>query len=319
MHIRIKKLNIVLLCAAILAAMVACGAPPVPAAPAPTVAPAAGITLTDGAGRSVSLAAIPQRIVSLAPSNTEIVCALGKCDLLVGRDQFSDFPASVKSIPAMSDGFNPNYEQIVAAKPDLVLVAAISSPDVIQKLEELHVPILVVGKVNSNFESVKQDIQLVGKALGADAQATQVVNSMDARLAELKTKLAGAKTKPRVFWELDATDPAKPFTPGPGTFVNELITLAGGENIAGSADSPYVQINAEQVVQSNPEIIIMSDAAYGIAPETVGKRPGWNVIDAVKNNRVFPIDDNLVSRPGPRVVDGLEAAAKLIHPELFSP
>jgi iron complex transport system substrate-binding protein len=323
MHTQFKKINIVLFLAALLAAIAACGAPPVPAAPAPTniapptVAPSTGITLTDGAGRSVALPALPQRIVSLAPSNTEIVCALGKCDLLVGRDQFSDFPASVKTLPALSDGFNPNYEQIVAAKPDLVLVAAITAPDAIQKLEELKLPLIVVGTENSSFESIKHDIQIVGKALGADAQASQVVAAMDARMTQLKTKLAAAKTKPRVFWELDATDPAKPFTPGPGTFVNELITLAGGENIAGSADSPYVQINAEQVIQANPEVIIMSDAAYGVAPESVAKRPGWNVIDAVKNNRVFPIDDNLVSRPGPRVVDGLEAAAKLIHPELF--
>src|SRR4029079_8584123 len=143
---------------------------------------------------------------------------------------------------------------------------------------------------------------------------TEIIAGMDKKLADLQTKLTAAKTKPRVFWELDATDPAKPFTPGPGTFVNEIITLAGGENIASKATSPYVQINAEEVIQSNPEVIILSDAAYGVPPESVGKRPGWDVIAAVKENHVFAIDDNLVSRPGPRVIDGLEAAAKLIHP-----
>lgn len=277
----------------------------------------AGMTLTDATGRTITLDKVPERIISLAPSNTEIVCALSACDKLVGIDQFSDFPAQVKEFPKVSDGFNPNYEQIVAAKPDLVLVAAISSPDVVKKLDELKLPALVIGDVNSSFDSVKRDIQLVGKALGIDAQATDVVAGINKKLADVKTKVATATAKPRVFWELDATDPAKPFTPGPGTFINEIITLAGGENIAAAATSPYVQINAEEVIRSNPEVIILSDAAYGVPPESIGKRPGWDVITAVKNNRVFPIDDNLVSRPGPRVADGFEAAAKLIHPELF--
>jgi iron complex transport system substrate-binding protein len=291
----------------------------VPPTAAPTSAQPAGITITDSAGRTVTLAAIPARIISLAPSNTEIVCALGACDKIIGTDQFSDFPAQVKTLPKVSDGFNPNYEQIVAAKPDLVLIAAISSPDVVQKMDELKLPAMVVGNSNSSFETVKQDIQLVGQALGAEAQAAEVIAGIDKKLADIQVKIANAKTKPRVFWELDATDPAKPFTPGPGTFVNEIIMLAGGENIVGKADSPYIQMSAEQIIQANPEVIILSDAAYGIPPESVGKRPGWDVIDAVKNNKVFPIDDNLVSRPGPRVADGLEAAAKLIHPEVFTP
>jgi iron complex transport system substrate-binding protein len=325
----LRKLSGIALFAGILLLFVACGVPPVPTAlpqatavPAPTIAPTAahaGITLTDAAGRTVTLPGAPARILSLAPSNTEIVCALGACDKLIGRDQFSDYPEQVKSVPVLSDGFNPNYEQIVAAKPDLVLVAAIFSPDTIKKLDELKLPMVVVGAENSSFDTIKQDIQLVGKALGAEAKATELIAGMDAKFTSVKTKVAQAKTKPRVFWELDATDPAKPYTPGPGTFVDEIITLAGGENIAAKANSPYVQISAEEVIQANPEVIIMSDAAYGIAPESVGKRPGWDVIDAVKKNQVHPIDDNLVSRPGPRVVEGLEAAAKLIHPELFTP
>ncbi len=353
MQTQFKKFHILVGILVVLLALAACGAPvPTPVPPtaippqptlaptavpptaipaqptlAPTLAPTAvptqtppvEFTLTDAAGRSVTLKGIPTRIVSLAPSNTEIVCALGACDKLVGVDQFSDFPALVKTLPKLSDGFNPNYEQVIAAKPDLVLVASISSPDVVKKFDELKIPTLMIGAVNSSFESVKQDIQLVGKAIGAELQAAQVTADMDKKLAELETKLAAAKTKPRVFWELDATDPAKPFTPGPGTFVHEIIVLAGGENIAGNAASPYIQMNAEEIIKANPEVIILSDAAYGVAPESVGKRPGWDVIDAVKKNKVFPIDDNLVSRPGPRVVEGLEAAAKLIHPELFTP
>jgi iron complex transport system substrate-binding protein len=331
-----RKIQITLLFAALLLTVfaAACGAPasPVPTVPptaapaplptnAPTLAPtqaASGVTVTDSAGRQLTLMSPPARIVSLAPSTTEIVCAVGACDKLVGVDQFSDFPAEVKTLPKLSDGFNPNYEQIVAAKPDLVLVAGITSPDAIKKLDELKLPLLVIGAEKTTLDTIKSEIKMVGAAVGKADKADAVVNAMEIKIAAVEQKIAQAKNKPRVFWELDATDPAKPFTPGPGSFIAELIVRAGGENIAHNASSPYPQLNAEEIIQQNPQVIILSDAAYGVAPESVGKRPGWDVIDAVKNNKVFPIDDNLVSRPGPRVADGLEAAAKLIHPELFT-
>jgi iron complex transport system substrate-binding protein len=288
-------------------------APPTPA-PTPTTS---GVTITDSAGRQVVFATIPTRIVSLAPSTTEIVCAVGACDELVGVDQFSDYPEQVKTLPKLSSGFNPNYEQIVAAKPDLVLAAGITSPDALQKLEDLKLPLLIVGAETTSFDTIKSEIKMVGTAVGKLGQANAVVKAMDEKLAAVAAKIAQAKTKPRVFWELDATDPAKPFTPGPGSFIDEIITRAGGENVAHNASSPYPQLNAEEIIKTNPQIIILSDAAYGVAPDSVGKRPGWDVIEAVQKNQVYPIDDNLVSRPGPRVVEGLEAAAKLIHPELF--
>lgn len=266
----------------------------------------------------MTIAGVPQRIVSLAPSTTEIVCALGACDKLVGIDQFSDYPAEAKSKPIVSDGFNPNYEQIVASKPDLILAAAVIPADAIKKIQELNLPLLVVGAETASFDHIKSDIELVGKVLGADDQAAQVVSALDKQIQVVTTAVAQSTTKPRVFWELDATDPAKPFTVGPGSFVDQIITAAGGVNIASNATSPYPQLNAEEVIRMDPQVIILSDAAYGISPESVAQRPGWNVISAVKDNKVFPIDDNLVSRPGPRVGLGLQAAAKLIHPELFA-
>lgn len=289
--------------------------PPAAVAPSPT---APGITVTDSAGRTVTLATTPARIVSLAPSTTEIVCAVGACDKLAGVDQFSDFPEQAKHAPKLSDGFNPNYEQLVAAKPDLVLVAGITSPDVIKKIQELNLPMLVVGAEKTTFDSIESEIKMVGTAVGNPDKAEAVIAEMKTKIAGIEQKIARAKTKPRVFWELDATDPAKPFTPGPGSFVDEIITRAGGANAAHNASSPYPQLSAEEIIKENPQIVILSDAAYGVAPDSVGKRPGWDVIEAVKTGKVFPIDDNLVSRPGPRVADGLEAAAKLIHPELFT-
>ncbi|MBI5034090.1 MAG: cobalamin-binding protein [Chloroflexi bacterium] len=274
------------------------------------------ITVTDSAKRSVTISAPPKRIVSLAPSTTEIAFALGLGDRIVGADTYSDYPADAKKVATIKS-FPVNYEQVVSLKPDLVLAAGITNADDVKKLADLKLTVLVVGSTKMTFDAVAADITVVAKATGTEAQAKPVIDAMKSKVDALKSKLANAKTKPRVYWELDATDPAKPFTPGPGSFVDDLITLAGGVNVAADVKTPYAQINAEQIIAANPDIIILSDFAYGITVESVKARKGWSVINAIKNDKVFPIDDNLVSRPGPRLVDGLEAAAKLIHPEVF--
>ena len=136
-------------------------------------------------------------------------------------------------------------------------------------------------------------------------------------MSVIEEKLGEVSERPKVFYELDATDPNAPYTAAAGTFIDTLIGQAGGENIASDLGGQYIPISAEELLLQNPEIIMLGDAAYGITPETVIARPGWEAIDAVKNQRIFAFDDNLASRPGPRLVDGLEALAMLLHPELF--
>jgi iron complex transport system substrate-binding protein len=266
----------------------------------------------------VTIPALPQRIISLAPSDTEILFALGLGPKVVAIDDFSDFPTEAKNLPKIG-GMNGtyNFEQIVALKPDLILAAGVTAPEAIKKLEDLKLTTVVLGTAQTTFDSISSDITAVGQITGQDEQATQLTGAMKAKFEALKAKLATAKAKPRVYWELDATDPAKPYSVGPGNFVSDLIGLAGGANIFEQASSPFPQVSAEQIVAADPEVIILSDAAYGITVESVGQRPGWQAIQAVKQQRVAPIDDNLVSRPGPRIVDGLEATARIIHPELF--
>ncbi|MGB8648509.1 MAG: cobalamin-binding protein [Anaerolineae bacterium] len=291
-------------------------------APTATTAPAtatpAALTLTDVAGRKVTLNGVPQRIISLAPNNTEILFALGAGPNVVGVDDFSDYPAETKALPKIggSDG-KYNFEQIVALKPDVVLASGITSPDAVKKLEDLKLTVVVLGIEKTTFDSILADITLAGQVTGRVDQAKQLTDSMTQRVNAIKTKVATAKTKPRVYWELDATDPTKPYTVGPGAFTNDIITMAGGANIFAGAGSSFPQVSVEQIIAANPEVIILPDAAYGITIDSVLQRPGWQKIDAIKSKHVYPIDDNLVSRPGPRVVDGIEAAARLIHPELF--
>jgi iron complex transport system substrate-binding protein len=132
----------------------------------------------------------------------------------------------------------------------------------------------------------------------------------------VEQKVAQATETPRVFYELDSTEPDAPWTAGPGTFIDTLIQMAGGENVAADLEGQYVQISLEKLVVEDPAVILLGDAAYGITPESVGQRSGWESLSAVKDDRVYPFDDNLVSRPGPRLVDGLETLANLLHPEL---
>ncbi len=321
MNTRHVLLGLVVLVSLMLLAACSPSPAPIPTTPptaAPVLAPAtpAGVTVTDSAGRSVTINGTPQRIISLAPSTTEMAFALGLGDRVIAADTYSDFPDQAKNLPKIKT-FPVNYEQVVALKPDLILAAGIQSAEDIKKLSDLQLTVLVVGSSKTTFENVMTDIKLVGQATGRQTQARTVTDEMRKKLNELQAKVAQAQGKPRVYWELDATDPTKPFAPGPGSFVHDIIVLAGGVNVAANAKAPYAQISAEEVIAANPEIIILSDAAYGITVESVKARQGWSAITAVKNDRVLPIDDNLVSRPGPRIVQGLEAAARLIHPELF--
>ena len=152
---------------------------------------------------------------------------------------------------------------------------------------------------------------------GHEAETEELIVSLQERVAAVEGVIATAETTPLVFYELDSTEPSAPWTAGPDTFIDTLITMAGGQNLAGEMTGEWVQVSSEELVARNPEVIILGDYIWGITPEMVAERAGWDAIDAVANGRVYPFNDDLASRPGPRLVDGLEEMARLIHPELF--
>lgn len=282
--------------------------------PTPATEP---LTLTDSLGREVTLAAPAERIVTLAPSNTEIVFALGADEALVGRDDFSDYPPEAANVASVGSLYpNVNAETIVALKPDLVLAAGVTNPDDVTKLADLGLTVYATSYAVT-LDDIYHDILAVGKLTGTDSEAEGLVADLKARVESVSIQSASAANQPVVFYEVDATEPEKPWTAGTGTFMDALITLAGGQN-AGAVSADYFQISLEQLITADPDLIVLGSSTYGgQTPETVAQRPGWQTLTAVKNNAVYPFDDNLVSRPGPRIVDGLEALAKLIHPELF--
>jgi iron complex transport system substrate-binding protein len=249
--------------------------------------------------------------VSIGPSITAFLFALGAGPRVVGVDDFSDEPAEAATREHVG-GIKVNFEKVVALKPDLVFSVKFSD-GTIEKLQSASLNVLVVDP--QSVSDVAKTATLLGKAVGADGEG--LARSIQQRVDAVKAKIAGATTRPRVYHEIDASDPAKIFTVGPGSYINDLIDIAGGANIAARATSAYPQLSAEEILRSDPEIIVLAADAYSSKPGDVAARQGWSIISAVKNNRIFTIDPNLINRPGPRVGEAAEAYAKLVHPELF--
>ena len=229
-------------------------APTATAAPTSTPTTPSFITLTDSAGRTVQLPALPPaRIISLAPSITGILFAIG---------------------------------------------AGITSVDVIDSLEDPGIPVVILD--SPDVRGVAGSIRLAGVAIGEIDAANRLADEIETRI--------------------DASTPSRPFTVGPGNFVNDLITLAGGENIFADAASAWPQVGLEDVIARDPEFIILADAPFGTTADSVKSRPGWDGLDAVINDRLLELSTDLgnqISRPGPRIADGLEALARYLHPDLF--
>ncbi|NTU71389.1 MAG: ABC transporter substrate-binding protein [Coriobacteriia bacterium] len=310
-HARIRATRTVALALLAVAALIAlsgCAAQPAaPAAPeAPAVAPAFPVTITDDAGKSVTIDAEPQRIVSLAPANTEIAFALGLGDRIVGVTTYDDYPAEVKDIAKVGDFTTPNFEAIAAADPDLVLATTGVQADAIKKLESLGATVIAIDP--QNLAGVYADIERVGKATGTSEKAATLVADMKDEVAAVQDAVSSA-TPVTAFVEI-AQNPL--FTAGKGTLIDELVTLAGGKSVV--TQDGYVAYSSEQVIKADPDVYLATKGSMS-NPAELAKRAGFSKLSAVKADRVFVLDDNLVSRPGPRVVEGLKQIASFLHPD----
>lgn len=283
-----------------------------------TPVPASPFVLTDGLNRPVEFEKPAQKIVSIAPSNTEIVFAVGAGAQLVGRDEFSDYPEAAKSLPSVGGGFGAlDTETLIALQPDLVLASELTPPEQVAALEKLNLKVYLLANP-LDLEGMLENLSLVGQITGKQAEAQALRDQLASRIKDVDEKLAQATGKPLVFYQLDSTDPNAPWTAGVGSFIDTLINRAGGVNLGSKLKDAYAQISIEQLLVEQPDVILVGDYTWGgVTAEAVLARDSWSGIEAVKKQQVFIFDDNLVSRPGPRMVDGLESMAKLLHPELF--
>ncbi len=264
------------------------------------------LTLIDDSGAKVVITEKPERIVSAAPSNTEIIFALGLEDKLVGRSEFCNYPESTKTIESIGKMSPLNLEKIVSLNPDLILSYGGFQLKDIPRLRELGFNVLVVQ--SETLQEMIQGIQLIANACGITKEGEQLTSLMQERIDLINIQvMASSKQKPKVFVgsNFDTI-----YSPGRKTLFHELITMAGGENIVGHLQG-WAKINPELVAQKEPDIIIIPSGIMN--PEEISKikqdiitHPGWSHVPAIKNNRIYAVNEDLFYRAGPRLVDGLE-------------
>lgn len=278
--------------------------------PTPTEPPPFPVTIEDSDGVAVTLDAAPQRIISYSPGATEILFAVGAGDRVIAVDEFSYYPPEAADLEKLAYS-NPNPERALALTPDLVIMAT-RQREQVEQFRSLGMTVLYIDSGNS-LDEVFETVEHFGRITGNREQAADLVASMRARIYTVTVAIESVEEGPRTFFELTADL----YTVGPETFVGNVLTLAKAQNIATGASSPFPQLTAEAVIAADPEVVLLADGAWGESIETVCARPGWEVTSACINERVHPVDGDLTSRPGPRVVEGLEEIAKLLYPDLF--
>jgi len=266
-------------------------------------------TFTDDTGRRVYLAKPARRVVSLAPSVTEILFAVGLDAEVVGVTTFCDYPLQARAKPKVGSA-TPNLEAVLGVKPDLIVGNKdFIRPDVLAKLEQLKISVFILAP--KTVEDILIHIGTIGRLVGRDREARSVVQGLRDRLGAIRARTASVRPV-RVFYVVN-TDPL--ISVGSGSFIHQMLELAGGENIVGQTAAPYPKVSLEEVLRRDPEVLLFPVGASEGIPEAEQQRwRKWPTLSAVAHNRLHQVKAELVNRPGPRVVEGIEALAKAIHP-----
>jgi iron complex transport system substrate-binding protein len=272
------------------------------------------IEIEDNFGNKETIEEEPMKIVSLAPNNTEVLFALGLGDKVIGVTSYCDYPAEAATKELIGDYSGNNLEKIVELNPDLVLVYGAGNEEENKVLRDAGIKVL--GFMPETIDAVIKDIETVGKATGKSKEAADLIEAMNQKKNDILDKVKGQK-EVKVFYEI-WHDPL--MAAGKGSFMDELITLAGGKNIAEDAEGAYPQYDLEQLIERDPELYLAAQDMPDKTAESIKLRVGYENISAIKNDRIYLFEGNeanVVSRPGPRIIEALELVAKVIYPELF--
>lgn len=267
-------------------------------------------TVTDSKGKDVVIESEPKKIISVAPSVTELIYALGKGDELLGRTDYCDYPEEAKAVQSIGSLTDPNIEKIIELKPDIVIASTHFKDDVAKKLEDLGIKIVVL-KDSKSIDGAYESINTLGEILNAQDKAQEVVDSNKKKIEVIKEKVKNAERKKAYY--VVGFGKTGDYTATGDTFIAEMLNIAGGKNIA--QDATGWKYSLEKIIENDPEYIIISKN-FVLKDQFIATN-GYKELSAVKNNKVFEIDDNLVNRQGPRIADGVEALAKILHPDLF--
>lgn len=265
----------------------------------------------DQFGNTLTFEKKPESIVSLAPSHTEILFSLGLGDKIVGVTDFCDYPEEALDKEKIVSYTEINIEKIIELNPDLVVQYGPGDEDITASIRDAGINILCYEP--ESIDDVIDVIEKLGKVTDTVEQAESIVNEMNDKKEEIVNKVKDSE-KVKVFYEI-WHEPL--MAAGPGSFMDELINLAGGENIAADAEGEYPQFDIEQLIERDPQVYLAAQDSEEKTVESIKARPGFENISAVKNDNVYLLEPNIVSRPGPRIIEALEIVAKAIHPDLF--
>jgi len=268
------------------------------------------LKVVDSYNRTVTIDTEPKRVITIAPNIAETVYALNKGEALVGRSDYDDYPAQISKVATLGQLTNPSIEKIVELKPDVVIASTHFGKDIVKKLEDLNIKIIVLYG-QDNFDGVYNTITKVGEVLNANEKAKTLVQDMKKKVENIVAKVKTAQ-KPSVYYVV-GFGKAGDYTAGKDTFIGNMLEMAGGNNAA--KDVVGWKYSIEKLVEKNPDILICSKD-YG-SKKGIEATTGYKDLKAVKGKKLLEMDQNIVDRQGPRLADGLEALAKLIHPELF--
>lgn len=275
------------------------------------------VTIKDALDNEIVIESKPERIVSMIPSNTEIVFELGLGEEVVGVSDFDNYPPEATEKEKIG-GMEFNVEKIISLKPDLVLAHASSAHNSeagLQQLRDAGVTVLVVNDAKS-FDQVFESIEMVGTAAGEKDKAEQLVSDMKSKLDEIKTKAQGIKEEDRKSVFVEVSPAPEIYTAGTKTFMDEMLSAINAENII--SEEGWPKMDPEAIIERNPDVIITTHGYYTEdAAGNVMKRDGWQDVTAVKNKHVADVDSDMVTRSGPRIIEGVEELAKAVYPDVF--
>jgi iron complex transport system substrate-binding protein len=273
----------------------------------------------DDLGETFDLADVPMRVVSLAPSNTELLFALGMGDRIVGITEYCNYPKETTTIEKVA-GFNTvNLEKIAAVNPDLVIAIRGNDMESLRSLRQLGVPVFSLDI--QTLEQVGSALQRLGVLMGVEPRAKQLADSLNARIQAVRKSVSKTETRPKAMWGFWG-DPV--YTAGKGTMIDDVIAVAGGDNVGRQADGAWPQVGLETIIMWAPEVIITTHIPGGIEKlpgeiDRLRQTDGWKQLPAVQNGRIYFVDGDWLLRPGPRLVDALEGMARHLHPQAFVP
>jgi len=276
------------------------------------------VTIKDAVDQEVVIEEKPEKIVSLMPSNTEIVFALGLGDELVGVSDYDNYPKEAAEKEKVG-GMEFNVEKIISLNPDVVLAHASSahnSTEGLQQIRDAGIDVVVVNDATS-FEDVYKGMEMIGQATGAETEADKLVADMKEKLAAIKDKAAAISDSDQKSVYIEVSGEPSIFTTGTNTFMQEMLDTINAKNII--SEEGWIQVDQEVVIAANPDAIITTYGAYSeTSPiDQISSRKGWEEIKAVKEKQIVDVDSDMVTRSGPRLVEGVEAVAEAVYPDVF--